>query len=195
MMNILVVYAHPNPNSLSGAILEQVERGLKETGHTYTILDLYRENFNPNLVFDEKRQRRDLKNDFETAHYRELVLSADHLIFIHPIWWSGPPAILKGFFDRVLVSGFAYKYDGMLRVTGLLPNKSAWVFYTMDAPSWYTKYVRRDAEWVVMRDAVLKVCGIRKAKRFVFAGVRRSTESRREKWLDFVYEQVRHHLG
>ncbi|MDY0282524.1 MAG: NAD(P)H-dependent oxidoreductase [Salinivirgaceae bacterium] len=189
-MNVLIVYAHPNPQSFNAAILKEVERGLQEAGHTYTVIDLYKDNFDPVLVYNDKIRRRDLKNHPETAHYRELVRQADHLIFIFPVWWYGVPAILKGFFDRVFVSGFAYRYDGVVP-KGLLKGKSAWVVYTIDSPGWYVRLVRRSAEWTVIRDAVLKFCGIRKAKRFMFAGVKRSSLKRRQRWLAYLYHQVR----
>jgi NAD(P)H dehydrogenase (quinone) len=184
-MNVLVVYAHPNPQSFNAAILRQVERGLQEAGHTFTVVDLYKDNFNPVLVVNETFRRRDLKDHPETAHYRDLLRWADHLIFIYPLWWCGTPAILKGFFDRVLASGFAYTYEGIVP-KGLLRGKSAWVFYTMDSPQWYARVFRRNAEWIAIRDATLKFCGVRPVRRFVFAGVKRSSERRREKWLNRV---------
>ncbi|MHB1629613.1 MAG: NAD(P)H-dependent oxidoreductase [Bacilli bacterium] len=125
--------------------------------------------------------------------YRELVRRADHLIFVYPVWWYGVPAILKGFFDRVLASGFAFEYEGLVP-KGLLRGKSAWVFYTIDSPGWYAALFRRSAEWVAVGGATLKFCGLRPVKRFVFAGVKQSTENRREKWLAHVYRQVRYGL-
>jgi NAD(P)H dehydrogenase (quinone) len=192
-MNVLVVYAHPNPKSFNAAILEQVERGLKDGGHTFTIVDLYKDRFNPVLVYNEHARRRDMKDDPETAHYRELIEWADHLIFIYPVWWYGTPAILKGFFDRVFASGFAYTYEGLVP-KGLLRGKSAWVFYTIDSPWWYARFFRRSAEWIAVGVATLKFCGLRPVKRFMFAGVKRTTESRRRKWLQYVYRQVRYGL-
>ncbi len=99
-MKILIIYAHPNHNSFNGAILKQVQANL-DRNHEVTLLDLYAEKFNPVLSFDEDHRRRDLEKDPETQTYRELITWADHLIFIFPIWWSGMPAILKGFIDRV----------------------------------------------------------------------------------------------
>ncbi|MBE3595395.1 MAG: NAD(P)H-dependent oxidoreductase [Candidatus Carbobacillus altaicus] len=189
-MIVLIIYTHPNPKSFNAAILKEVERVLHEAGHTYAVINLYKDNFDPVLVYNDKIRRSDLKNHPETAHYRELVRQADHLIFIYPVWWYGVPAILKGFFDRVFVSGFAYRYDGMVP-KGLLKRKSAWVVYTIDSPGWYIRLVRRSAEWIVIRDAVLKFCGIRKVKRFMFAGVKRSSLKRRQRWLAYLYHQVR----
>ncbi|WP_067937069.1 NAD(P)H-dependent oxidoreductase [Alicyclobacillus kakegawensis] len=192
-MNVLVIYAHPNPNSFNAAIREQIERGLREGGHSFTVVDLYKDNFNPVLVIHDQMRRSNMKDDPETAHYRELIRQADHLIFIYPVWWYGTPAILKGFFDRVLASGFAFTYDGLVP-KGLLRGKSAWVFYTIDSPRWYARLVRRNAEWVAVGEATLRFCGLRPVKRFVFSGVKRSTERRRHKWLDRVYRQVRYGL-
>lgn len=189
-MNVLVIYAHPNPGSFNNALLQQVTRGLKDSNHDFTVIDLYKENFNPVLVYGGSITRRDLKNDMEASHYRELIGQADHLIFIYPIWWYGVPAILKGFFDRVLVSGFAFTYNGNLP-KGLLTNKSAWAIYTIDSPRWFVSLFRRSAEWTVVRDAILKFCGIRKVRRIMFSGVKNSDVPKREKWLDYVYNQVR----
>lgn len=108
-MKILIIYTHPNHQSFNGAILKQVQNNLSKT-HTVKTLDLYAEQFDPVLQFDENHRRRDLDKVAEMEQYRDLVTWADHLIFIFPIWWSGMPAILKGFIDRVFVSGFAYSY-------------------------------------------------------------------------------------
>lgn len=135
-MNVLIIYAHPNPSSFNGAILEHVQKGLEETNHSVTLLDLYKEQFDPVLVFNEEKKRRDLLNEEETKRYRELVQKADILLFIYPIWWWGMPAILKGFIDRIFVAGFAYKYEGSLP-KGLFKGKKAWVINTLDSPLWY----------------------------------------------------------
>ncbi|MHB1405026.1 MAG: NAD(P)H-dependent oxidoreductase [Desulfitobacteriaceae bacterium] len=189
-MNTLIIYAHPNKKSFNHVILEQVKRGLKDGNHTFTVIDLYEENFNPVLIFNEQIKRSELANNIETEHYRELVRQADHLIFIYPIWWYGTPAILKGFLDRVFVSGFAYTNKGKLP-KGLLGDKSAWVVYTIDSPSWFVRLFRRNVEWKVMSDAILKYCGIKRIKRMMFAGVKNSSPERRQKWLDYVYEHAR----
>lgn len=189
-MNVLIIYAHPNPNSFNHAILEKVTQGLQETDHTFTVVDLYQEHFNPVLKFDDTFKKRDLKNDPEMEHYRTLVKQADHYIFIYPVWWYGLPAILKGFFDRVFVSGFAYTYDGF-KPQGLLTGKSSWVIYSMDSPSWFVKLFRGSVEWRVMKDDVLTFCGIRPVKRMMFAGVKNSSPRKRRNWLDLVYRQAR----
>lgn len=188
-MNVLIVYAHPNTNSFNHAILDQVKRGLEDGRHVFNIIDLYEDNFNPVLVFNENTKRSNLMNNSEAKHYQDLIKQADHLIFIYPVWWYGMPAILKGFFDRLFMSGFAYTNKGGFP-KGLFGNKSACVIYTIDSPAWFVKLFRRSIEWILIRDAILKYCGIKRVRRMMFAGVKNSSLRRRQKWLHFIYCQA-----
>ncbi|MDN5387476.1 NAD(P)H-dependent oxidoreductase [Bacillus sp. LB7] len=188
-MQTAVIYAHPNPNSFNGAILNQVIKALEDGKHSYDVIDLYKDRFDPVLLFDEKKRRSDMKRDPETAEYRRIVKNADHLIFIYPLWWGGMPAIMKGFIDRVFAAGEAYTYQGKLP-KGLLKARTATVYYTADAPSWYLRFWRRDADWVTVKDVMLKFCGVRRVKRLLFAGVKDSSEEKRTQWLDRVYRSI-----
>ncbi|MGG1450594.1 NAD(P)H-dependent oxidoreductase [Bacillus licheniformis] len=188
-MQTAVIYAHPNSNSFNGAILNQVIKALEDGKHFYDVIDLYRDRFDPVLLFDEKKRRSDMKHDPETAEYRRIVKNADHLIFIYPLWWGGMPAIMKGFIDRVFAAGEAYTYQGKLP-KGLLKARTASVYYTADAPSWYLRFWRRDADWVTVKDVMLKFCGVRRVKRLLFAGVKDSSEEKRTQWLDRVYRSI-----
>ncbi|QII48062.1 NAD(P)H-dependent oxidoreductase [Bacillus paralicheniformis] len=188
-MQTAVIYAHPNPNSFNGAILNQVIKALEDGKHSYDVIDLYKDRFDPVLLFDDKKRRSDMKRDPETAEYRRIIKNADHLIFIYPLWWGGMPAIMKGFIDRVFAAGEAYTYQGKLP-KGLLKARTASVYYTADAPSWYLRFWRRDADWVTVKDVVLKFCGVRRVKRLLFAGVKDSSEEKRTQWLDRVYRSI-----
>jgi len=189
-VNVLIIYAHPNPSSFNGAILEHVQKGLEETNHSVTLLDLYKEQFDPVLVFNGEKKRRDLLNEEETKRYRELVQKADSLLFIYPIWWWSMPAILKGFIDRIFIAGFAYKYEGALP-KGLLKGKKAWVINTLDSPLWYVSLLYRSADWIMMKRGVLRFCGIRDIKRSAFQSVKTSKVTKREKWLLQIEEAAR----
>lgn len=188
-MKVVIVYTHPNPKSFNHAIFEQVKQGLRDGNHTFEVIDLYADNFNPVLVYNEQVKRSDLINDEETVHYRKLIKQADHLIFIYPIWWYGMPAMLKGFIDRVFVSGFAYSSVNITS-KGLLGNKSAWVIYTIDSPSWFVKLFRKNIEWKTMKDAILNYCGVKRVERMMLAGVKKSNPNTRQKWLDLIYSKA-----
>ncbi len=110
MMNVLVVTAHPRPESLTGRVTQKVTEGLTHAGHGYEILDLYAENFNP-LVYpaDEPDYRNPDKVYSEQVMVEmERIRKHDAIIFVFPVWWHSIPAILKGYIDRVFNYGFAY---------------------------------------------------------------------------------------
>ena len=178
-MNILIIYAHPNCKSFNNAILKQVESSIPST-HRIKTIDLYKENFDPVLKFDEENKRRDLAKSPETCEYRDMIKEADKLIFIFPIWWSGMPAILKGFIDRVFVSGFAYSYK-KIGLEGHLKGKSARIITTMDAPAIVLPFCNDYGK--VLKNQILKPCGITPAKLTSLATVESSSQEKRESLL------------
>ena len=192
-MNALVVYTHPTRDSLNGAILEQVVRGLKENPgiSDYRISDLYAEGFDPILRFGNGRRRRDMAADPEFASRREDLEWADVLVFIYPIWWGRPPAMLLGFFDQVMARDFAYRYTGRFdRPEGLLKGKKALCIYTTRAPRFYNRIFLRNSHQVNMRRAVLRFIGLSKVS-FLEFGSMESRNERRVKALERTRRRVR----
>ncbi|MDD1752175.1 MAG: NAD(P)H-dependent oxidoreductase [Methanotrichaceae archaeon] len=105
-MRVLVILAHPNLGSFNHAIAEASVETLRQNGHEVFFHDLYQENFTPTLPYLEIPK--DAPVDLEIQrHCRELT-SADGIIIVHPNWWGQPPAILKGWVDRVIRPGVAY---------------------------------------------------------------------------------------
>lgn len=141
-MSILIIYAYPNHQGFNSQILKTVKNSLPKTNNVKT-LDLYQDEFNPVLYFDNDNKRRDLKSDPSTEKYRNDIIWADHLIFIFPIWWSSMPAILKGYIDKVFASGFDYEFNGLMP-TPLLPGKTANIITTHDTPNFYVKFFQQD---------------------------------------------------
>ncbi|MHA6531745.1 NAD(P)H-dependent oxidoreductase [Paenibacillus sp. BAC0078] len=187
-MNTLIVYTHPNHKSLNYAFMQEVLRGIRENTKVteVKVLDLYEEGFDPVLVFNENKRRRDMHKDPELAKYREQLLWADKIVFIYPIWWGRPPAMLLGYIDKMFAAGFAYKNTGGLMPEGLLKNKSVVCISTMQGPANYPLLWLHNAHKVLMRKALLNYVGMRKVKFFEFG----SMESKRGKHaqkLDRIY--------
>jgi len=135
--NNLIIYAHPNKNGHCGKYLEEVEFYLKSQNLDYDIIDLYEESFNPVLGLNEFYiNNKDLKMSDDVLDYQKKISEYYNIIFIYPNWWNGVPAILKGFFDRVLVPEFAYKYLNGLPI-GLLKDKKAIVLTSTGGPKIY----------------------------------------------------------
>jgi NAD(P)H dehydrogenase (quinone) len=123
-MKILVIYAHPNPNSFNHAVLEELTRGLQEAGHTVKVNDLYANNFDPKFNHGDFAQFMEGDLPQEVQAEQEKVKQADALVFIYPVWWWGFPAIMKGWIDRIFSMGFAYKF-GEKGPEGILHHKKA----------------------------------------------------------------------
>jgi len=118
-MNYLIVYAHPNPKSFNHAIKERVEAKLKKEKKKYSVRDLYAMKWNPVLGGADFEVMQGGKTPEDIKAEQNYIKEADVVIFIHPIWWFGMPAVLKGYVDRVFSYGFAYEV-GKEGVKGIL---------------------------------------------------------------------------
>jgi NAD(P)H dehydrogenase (quinone) len=170
-MNVLVVLAHPNPKSLNGAFYRRTLEGLKRNPEVRGIrtIDLYAEDFDPRLRFDENNKRRDLHLDPEIREYQEKILWADHMVFIYPIWWGRPPAILLGFFDRLMSSKFAYRDQTSSPFPlGLLKGKEVTCISTAKGPDIYDLIWLRRSHQRLMKVALFNFVGIKGVKFFQF---------------------------
>jgi putative NADPH-quinone reductase len=112
-MRALVVHAHPSPDGLSADLFATTTTTLRRRGHEVVALDLYAEQFAPAMSADERRA---YPTDSpicspQVARHAALVHWADALVFVYPTWWTGPPAVLKGWLERVLVTGVAFHLD------------------------------------------------------------------------------------
>ena len=111
-MQVLVLYAHPVETSFSAAIHRSALNALKASGHTIDDCDLYAEGFDPVLSRQERLDYHDLRvNTAHVTDYVERLRRAEALVLCFPIWSYGPPAILKGFFDRILIPGVAFSLN------------------------------------------------------------------------------------
>ena len=138
---ILVVYAHPNPESYNSAIKDQVIAALKEAGHQVNVLDLYQENFEARMDHTE-RLRYMADNNTDGLEQEVCRLRwADSLVLVYPIWWMGPPAILKGWLDRVWLPGIAAQFDTGVVAPGLTKIRRVVVITTQGSSWWRMKLI------------------------------------------------------
>lgn len=188
MMNMLIIYTHPNHQSLSFAFLQKVIKGSKENPSIdeVQVLDLYEEEFDPILVFNEKNRRRDMYCDPAFEKYRKQINWADMLVFIYPIWWGRPPAMLMGYFDQLFSANFAYKDKGGLLPEGLLKGKTVVCISSMKGPTNYPLFWLNNAHKVLMRRAVFHYVGIKKVKFFEFGNMEDS-KGQHDKKIKKIY--------
>lgn len=117
-MNVLVVSAHPVAESYSNHLRDRVVAGLRGAGHDVRVTDLYAAGFEARLSLDEWRAHRvDAATKATLASHADDLRWARGLVLVYPTWWSGPPAIVKGWIDRVWIEGVAYTLpEGSARV-------------------------------------------------------------------------------
>jgi NAD(P)H dehydrogenase (quinone) len=186
-MNTLIVYTHPNHNSLNYSFLEAVQNGLKKNHkqHDIQVLDLYEEDFDPRLQFNETKRRRDMHVEPSMDKYRAQINWAEQIVYIYPIWWGRPPAMLLGYFDKLFSTNFAYKSKGKFATEGLIKNKSVIFISTMKGPTNYPLFLMNNAHKALMKRAVFKFIGFKKFKFFEF-GSMESTEGKQQKALSKI---------
>lgn len=116
-MRVLVVFAHPVEGSFGDSLHKAVVKNLEQAGHQVDDCDLYAEGFTPVLTEEERRDYEDVSiNRQHVDGYVERLLAAEGLVFVHPVWNFGYPAILKGFLDRVFLPGVSFVLkDGKAR--------------------------------------------------------------------------------
>lgn len=182
-MNVLLIFTHPNHQSLTYAFAQEVLKGCRENPNVTAVevLDLYGEAFDPVLVFHQEKRRRDMHKDPELEKYRNQLLWADKLVFVYPIWWGRPPAMLLGYIDKMFSAGFAYRADGKLIPEGLLKGKSVVCISSMKGPAFYPLFWLNNAHKTLMRKALFNYVGIRKVKFFEFGGMERKNSGQPKK--------------
>jgi putative NADPH-quinone reductase len=189
---ILVILAHPNKQSYNHAIAFSAVKQLQENGHNVIFHDLYTEKFDPLLPSQEFPSEVTLPSNIR-QHCDELRL-ADGIIIVHPNWWGQPPAILKGWVDRVMRPGVAYKFlegdKGEGIPLGLLKAKAAIVFNTANTPSKREQMVFGDPLQLLWKNCIFDLCGVRKFYREMFTVVVTSTLDQRQEWLRKVERVV-----
>ncbi|RNB79915.1 flavodoxin family protein [Brevibacillus nitrificans] len=191
-MKLLVIYTHPNHQSLSFAFLQKVVQGSEENPliEEVQVLDLYEEGFDPVLVFHEQKRRRDMHRDPRLERYRNQITWADKIVLVYPIWWGRPPAMLLGYIDQMFASEFAYRDKKGLFPEGLLTGKSVVCISTMKGPTHYPLLWLNNAHKVLMKRALFQFVGMKKVKFFEF-GSMESPKGRHEEKLERVYRYFR----
>ncbi|MCD8164706.1 MAG: NAD(P)H-dependent oxidoreductase [Bacteroides sp.] len=184
-MKVSVVLGHPYDQSFNHAIATTVVETLRSNGHEVFFHDLYKEGFNPvitpgELVSDQS------EDELVNLHSRE-IREVDGIIIVHPNWWGQPPAILKGWVDRVFRQGIAYTFpegdNGGGLPIGLLKAKVGLVFNTSNTAEERENRVFGDPLENIWKECLFGFCDIRVFDRRMYRIIADSTEEGRKEWL------------
>jgi putative NADPH-quinone reductase len=185
MKNILIINGHPNPASFNFALAEAYKKGALKSDAKVETITIANLKFNPNLQFGYQK-RTELEPDLLESW--EKIKRADHLVWIHPVWWGGLPAITKGFIDRLFLPGMAFQYrENSVWWDKLLKGKTAHIITTVDQPGWYYRLFFGRPSVNQLRKSTLEFCGVKPVKVSYIGVIKTSNSNQKEKWLTTVY--------
>lgn len=189
---ILVILGHPTPGSFNHAIAETACAALREAGHRVIFHDLQAERFDPCLPGDEIPEE-GVVADWLHPYCEELRL-AEGIVIVHPNWWGQPPAVLKGWIDRVFRPGVAYRFDegdsGEGVPVGLLNARTALVLNTSNTPDQREREVFGDPLEAIWKRCIFNLCGVNDVRRRMFSVIVASSDEQRVQWLREVRELI-----
>lgn len=185
MKKIALINGHPNNESFNFALAEAYKKGAENSGAEIKEIIIRNLDFNPNLEFGYQK-RMELEPDLIKAW--EIIQWADHLVWVHPVWWGGLPAVTKGFIDRLFLPGLAFKYrENSVWWDKLLTGKTAHIITTLDQPSWYYRIFYGRPSINQLKKSTLEFCGIKPVKVTYVGIIKNAKEEQRKKWIEKVY--------
>ena len=191
-MKVSVILGHPYMHSFNAAIAQIVIKTLEKNGYTVMFHDLYKENFNP--VMPSKELVHDTTDNALIELHQQEIKDTDGIVIIHPNWWGQPPAVLKGWVDRVLRENIAYIFpvgdNGGGLPIGLLKAKAGIVFNTSNTPEKRENETFGDPLQHIWKDCIFDFCGVVTFDRMIFRIVADSSVEQRRIWLEEVEEMI-----
>jgi len=182
-MNHLIIYANYNDGSFNHAVRDNLESTYRSIGHQVTVRDLYAMQFNPVLTSDDFENLRAGKLPDEIITEQNYITNADVLTFVYPVWWTGMPAILKGYIDRVFLYGFAYK-RGPNGVEGMLQGKKVLLFSSTGNPKKDYEGGMYDAMNLTTNTGIFEYCGMTVLDHVYFPSVLTVPEMVRAQYIE-----------
>lgn len=187
-MKTAVVFAHPWHGSFNMAILQRAVEKLRAEEDDFVVLDLYRDGFDPVMSeSDLALYAKGESGDPLVKKYNAVLDEAQRIIFIFPIWWYDMPAILRGFFDKVMLSGSAYLEDE----AGMHPLRNigeTLLITTSSAPTESLIGDFGDPVHGTIIAGTFKAVGFHNAKWHNLGGIGATTQAQREGFLQKVWD-------
>jgi len=181
-MKITAIDGHPGTDRLVTALMDRYLDAAEKAGAEVSRFSLRDMSFDP-VLHEGYKKRQEWEADLKAA--AESIQRSNHLLLGFPLWWGGQPALLKGFFDRVFLPGYAFKYhDNDPKWDRLLSGRSADVFITADTPRIYLQFAYGDPVLRQMKRQVLGFSGFKPVKQYYFAPIRKREPENFKKWLE-----------
>ena len=186
-MKVLVVLAHPNPDSFSHAIVDRLKSTLVNRDHAVSEIDLYGLNYSPALTRAELAAYPTTEPAIDTVvvEHTRLIQECSTIVFVYPTWWSSMPAILKGWIDRTMLPGIAFSVDPQtLKLQPGLTNVRRLIGITTFGGPRLASFVVRDNGSKIVTRSLRSICHRRCRTTWLrMFNVDSSTVAQREKSL------------
>ncbi|PWN65973.1 NAD(P)H-dependent oxidoreductase [Chryseobacterium oncorhynchi] len=188
MKKIVVINGHPNKESFNTVIADSYISSAINSGSEVRYIAIGELHFNPNLQFGYQ-QRMELEPDLVKA--LEDIQWSEHQVWIHPLWWLGMPAVMKGFFDRAFLPGIAFKSNKKGPSEGLLNSKSGRIITTAGDLS-ITVYEEeyRSSGLVQLQKGILEYCGVSSITNHFIGPLYELSEEDRKGWLNKIKDMA-----
>lgn len=182
---IVVINAHPSSTSFNQALMQAYIEAVPSDLQV-EVIEIGKLHFDSNLKYGYE-QRMELEPDLQAAWSK--IMSADHLVWIFPVWWGGLPAVAKGFIDRLFLPSQAFSYfENSNRIRGHLKRKTARIITTLDQAGWTYKWYFGEPSTRQLKDTTLKFCGVGSVKTHYLGSIRGSSLAQRQIWLGLMKE-------
>ncbi|MFO7879673.1 MAG: NAD(P)H-dependent oxidoreductase [Bacteroidota bacterium] len=186
-MNTLIIYAHYKEPSFNSAIRDVLAESFHDKGNEVIMRDLYNIKFNPVLSRKDLESIDEERYPTEITEEQKFIKRAELIVFVYPIWWSGMPAMLKGYIERVFLEGFAFKTkNGKARP--LLTDKKVMLFNTTGSTEFFNTQKQRDALNEITEKCIFEFCGMEIINHTYFHAVQDVDEDTRKAMLAKVRE-------
>jgi len=186
-MNTLIIYANYKEPSFNSAIRDILGEEFNKNGHEVVVRDLYNIKFNPVL------SRKDLESidqniyPVQITQEQKYIKRADLIAFVYPIWWSGMPAMLKGYIERVFLEGFAFKTENG-KATPQLTDKKVMLFNTTGSTEFFNTQKQLDALREITEKCIFEFCGMEVMHHKYFKAIADVDDKTRQSYLDEIRE-------
>lgn len=185
-MRHLIIYAHPNEGSLNAHFRKTVNDLLLQQGHEVIVRDLNREGFDPVCSLEDMTGQYRGQVSADVQAEQDYITWAECVTFIYPIWWTGMPALMKGYIDRVFSYGFAYRYDNGVQ-KGLLQDKQAVIMNTHGKSHAEYGAIGMDKALSLTSDkGIFQYCGFEISRHFFFERADKAGAEQVQQWTQEI---------
>ena len=184
-MNTLIIYANYKEESFTAAIRDTLADIFHQNNNHVVIRDLYEIKFNPVLSKTDLESIDKSIYPVDIMREQKFITWSELICFIYPLWWSGMPAILKGYIERIFLPGFAFEYNEGIP-TPLLNGKKMMIFNTTGSKKVFQQQKLKDALNIITEDCIFKFCGMNIIEHKYFDAVSLVGDKTRQKYLNEV---------